>query len=84
MEVCSVLWSFIGRLAEKWGAERRGGLGCGLTRPAGLALRATFGSLPSATSAAFRLSRSARLWRVESGEWRFWLKRQRVALQEGC
>jgi hypothetical protein len=24
MEVCSVLWSFIGRLAEKWGAERRG------------------------------------------------------------
>jgi hypothetical protein len=41
----------------------------GLTRPAGLALRATFGSLPSAISTTFRLSRSARLWFVR---WWFW------------
>ena len=34
---------------------------CGLTRPAGLALRAACGCLPSAISTAFRLSRSARL-----------------------
>jgi hypothetical protein len=43
---------------------------CGLTRPAGLALRAAYGCLPSAISTAFRLSRSARLRIVESGEWR--------------
>jgi hypothetical protein len=36
---------------------------CGLTRPAGLALRAADGCLPSAISTAFRLSRSARLTR---------------------
>ncbi len=44
--------------------EMGDGVVSGLTRPAGLALRATFGSLPSAISTTFRLSRSARLWLV--------------------